>query len=353
MVTEQIFPAIPKINAKEPAVLMAILGIYQRISTGFSISPELWARTALPYLMFSSVDMSLNQDQYLQYVSFIETTHNKVKEEHLKKLGTMSAGQDAVRTGSASAVLSSTTPKSDSINALDAVFNPGGSRPSSASNTSTPAKQNSGVLSLEEKRRLAQQQEAGSVTNSTNDAFSDPLGRGKKVPMNQMRSSASPQPTISTDWLSSTPAPAPQISPQISPMSAFSANGLGSFSGLTGSTSASNTTFSDFDSMFPPSSSATSASSNANFGNLGSFGGLGLPQPPRSQNTAIQRKSGNPLDDLLSMGTNQNKIPMNQLNQSNGQNNLNSLNSLGSLTLNPTKSTQNSQTKDPFADLMS
>ncbi|CAJ0584375.1 unnamed protein product, partial [Mesorhabditis spiculigera] len=202
MVTDQIFPAIPKIAAKEPAVLMAILGIYERIFSGFSLAVELWARTSLPFLVFSSVDMSLNQDQYLQYVNFIEKVHNKVKEEHLKKLSTMSSDRDAINQGSG--VLSAKAPQSENMSALDSVFNPTPTKSAAAASGISKPQNNTGVLSLEDKRRLAQQQETNTVTaaTSTANAFDDPLGKSKKVPMNQMKSSSGAvQPTINTDWM--------------------------------------------------------------------------------------------------------------------------------------------------------
>lgn len=72
MVADQILPALPKINSKEPGVLLAVLGIYKLAfeTEKFGISTEQCARSVLPFLVSSCIENTLNIQQYEQFMVF-------------------------------------------------------------------------------------------------------------------------------------------------------------------------------------------------------------------------------------------------------------------------------------------
>ncbi|KAH7728205.1 Protein kinase domain containing protein [Aphelenchoides avenae] len=99
MVSDQILPALPRINSKEPGVLMAILGIYKLAfeSERFGISREQCAKSALPFLITTCVESTLNLNQFEQYVAMVHKLLAKVEEEQRQRLQQLSAGQEEQR----------------------------------------------------------------------------------------------------------------------------------------------------------------------------------------------------------------------------------------------------------------
>lgn len=99
MVSDQILPALPKINSKEPGILMAILGIYKLANENerFGIGREQAAKSVLPFLMSTTVENTLNLSQFEQYVSMIRLLFDKVEKEQRTRLQQLSAGQEEQR----------------------------------------------------------------------------------------------------------------------------------------------------------------------------------------------------------------------------------------------------------------
>ncbi|VDN94567.1 unnamed protein product [Brugia pahangi] len=159
MVTEQIIPALPKVISREPAILMAILGIYKLAyeESRFGITREQCARSILPFLIASSMENTLNMPQFEQYMSLIHRILDKIEKEQRQRLQQLSATQEEQRSiGEFASVLGqSITQNKDLItdNLSDLVIN--GSINGKANDTN----RNIGPLSLADKKRLAAEQE--------------------------------------------------------------------------------------------------------------------------------------------------------------------------------------------------
>ncbi|CAD5229126.1 unnamed protein product [Bursaphelenchus okinawaensis] len=99
MVNDQILPALPKINSKEPGVLMAVLGIYKLTfeSEKFGVTKELCAKSVLPFLISTMVENTLNLSQFEQYVALTKVMLKKVEGEQRTRLEQLSAGQEEQR----------------------------------------------------------------------------------------------------------------------------------------------------------------------------------------------------------------------------------------------------------------
>jgi SCY1-like protein 2 len=99
MVTDQILPALPRINSKEPGLLMAVLGIYKLTHENerFGISREQCAKSVLPFLISTSVENTLNLSQFDQFMTLTKTLMTKVETEQRHRLQQLSAGQEEQR----------------------------------------------------------------------------------------------------------------------------------------------------------------------------------------------------------------------------------------------------------------
>ncbi|VDM08858.1 unnamed protein product [Wuchereria bancrofti] len=159
MVTDQIIPALPKVISREPAILMAILGIYKLAyeESRFGITREQCARSILPFLIASSMENTLNMPQFEQYMSLIHRILDKIEKEQRQRLQQLSATQEEQRSiGEFASILGQpATQNKDSISdgLSDLVIN--GSINEKANDTN----KNTGPLSLADKKRLAAEQE--------------------------------------------------------------------------------------------------------------------------------------------------------------------------------------------------
>ncbi|KAI6244118.1 Protein kinase domain-containing protein [Aphelenchoides fujianensis] len=90
MVHEQVLPAMPRINSREPSILMAVLGIYKLAHENekFGIG-----RGKHPFT-FTCVENTLNVNQFEQYMSMIRALMHKVETEQRSRLNQLSAGQE-------------------------------------------------------------------------------------------------------------------------------------------------------------------------------------------------------------------------------------------------------------------
>ncbi|CAH0587149.1 unnamed protein product [Chrysodeixis includens] len=170
LVLDEIIPFLPQIPSREPAVLMGILGIYKLAlsHSKLGITKEVMATKVLPFLIPLCVENGLTLNQFNALITLVKQMISKVETEHRAKLEQLNSIQNeskvmeqTLTTGSETLV-SAPPPASD----LDKVFTGLGIDPFSFNQTKEeepgikPVKENSGPLSIEDKQRIAQQQES-------------------------------------------------------------------------------------------------------------------------------------------------------------------------------------------------
>ncbi|VDK70874.1 unnamed protein product [Onchocerca ochengi] len=160
MVTDQIIPALPKVISREPAILMAILGIYKLAyeESRFGITREQCAKSILPFLIASSMENTLNMSQFEQYMALIHRILNRIEKDQRQRLQQLSASQEEQRSvGEFADILgqSSITQDKDSLsNGLSDLVIEG-----SIDEKTNGISKNAGPLSLSDKKRLAAERE--------------------------------------------------------------------------------------------------------------------------------------------------------------------------------------------------
>uniref|UniRef100_A0AC35UHC6 Protein kinase domain-containing protein n=1 Tax=Rhabditophanes sp. KR3021 TaxID=114890 RepID=A0AC35UHC6_9BILA len=99
MVSDQIVPALPKINCREPGIMIAVLGIYQLAfeNERFGLSSVTIGKIVLPYLISASVENTLNISQYEMFMMTIKKFMVKMENDQRSKLQ-LSSGQENSRT---------------------------------------------------------------------------------------------------------------------------------------------------------------------------------------------------------------------------------------------------------------
>ncbi|XP_052064177.1 SCY1-like protein 2 isoform X2 [Mytilus californianus] len=87
-VLDDILPFLPQVPSKEPAVLMSILGIYQVTMTHakLGITKDIMATKVLPFLIPLSIDNNINLSQFNAFFGVIKEMMTKVEQEHRSKL---------------------------------------------------------------------------------------------------------------------------------------------------------------------------------------------------------------------------------------------------------------------------
>ncbi|XP_059905374.1 SCY1-like protein 2 isoform X2 [Gadus macrocephalus] len=164
-VIDEVLPFLQQIPSREPAVLMGVLGIYKCTFSHkkLGIPKEHLASKCLPHLVSLSIDNNLNLNQFNSFMVMIREMLSRMEVEHKTKLEQLHAMQEQQRsmaistTGNQSGE-SKSTPSSG--NQIEHLFGSGGL---TANGSSTPAPQPSRVsLTLEEKQRLAKEQEQAS-----------------------------------------------------------------------------------------------------------------------------------------------------------------------------------------------
>lgn len=174
-VLDDILPILPDIKSKDPAVLMSILGIYQIAfdHKKLGITKEILATVALPFLLPLSIDNNLNLTQYSAFMNLIQQMIAKLDAEHRSKLEQINGLQQEYKSmpigvTAESASNEINTASSALLTEIGDVFGlklNGNSvspqtlvqyNPSAISSTNAAIATN---LSLEDKRRLADQQE--------------------------------------------------------------------------------------------------------------------------------------------------------------------------------------------------
>ncbi|KAF9422708.1 hypothetical protein HW555_001702 [Spodoptera exigua] len=169
LVLDEIIPFLPQIPSREPAVLMGILGIYKLAlsHSKLGITKEVMATKVLPFLIPLCVENGLTLNQFNALITLVKQMISKVETEHRAKLEQLnsinneSKIMEQTMSPSSDTLVSAPAPPSD----LDKMFSGLGIDPFSFNQAkekeppATPVVTNNGRLTIEDKQRIAQQQE--------------------------------------------------------------------------------------------------------------------------------------------------------------------------------------------------
>lgn len=167
-VLDEILPFLQQIPSREPAVLMGILGIYKCTFSHkkLGITKEQLASKVLPHLIPLSIDNNLNLNQFNSFMGVIKEMLSKLEAEHKTKLEQLHSMQEQQRSLDLPGQLSKTTEsKENQDNQIDKIFSGFGVDVDREANrkenglVSNPQKQVKASLTLEEKQRVAKDQE--------------------------------------------------------------------------------------------------------------------------------------------------------------------------------------------------
>ncbi|KAK3517854.1 hypothetical protein QTP70_021010 [Hemibagrus guttatus] len=169
-VIDEILPFLQQIPSREPAVLMGILGIYKCTFTHkkLGIPKEHLAGKSLPHLVSLSIDNNLNLNQFNSFMAVIREMLSRMEAEHKTKLEQIHSMQEQQRSLNLNQLNPSEETKSNpsppsQVRDIDDIF--GGSSGSTGVNgkengsSAAPSQPSRVSLTLEEKQRLAKEQE--------------------------------------------------------------------------------------------------------------------------------------------------------------------------------------------------
>ncbi|XP_033880579.3 SCY1-like protein 2 isoform X1 [Acipenser ruthenus] len=165
-VIDELLPFLQEIPSREPAVLMGVLGIYKCTFTHkkLGITKEQLAGKVLPHLIPLSIDNNLNLNQFNSFMAVIKDMLNRIEAEHKTKLEQLHIMQEQHRGMEISSTMNKTEePQSNPVNQIDKIFGSnsvsGGSDKKENGSTAVVPQPSRVSLTLEEKQRLAKQQE--------------------------------------------------------------------------------------------------------------------------------------------------------------------------------------------------
>ncbi|XP_062616324.1 SCY1-like protein 2 isoform X2 [Saccostrea cucullata] len=178
-VLDDVFPLLPQIPSREPAVLMSILGIYQVTMSHAKrgITKDILATKVLPFLIPVSIDSNLNLSQFTAYITTIKDMINKLEAEHsskLEQIDKMRQEQKTIEITKITGQDEKSTKTEEPKTMMDQFLSGFGVEQTVTNSKQTPepsrtptpsnakdsqSKSVPKTLSLEEKQRLAQQQE--------------------------------------------------------------------------------------------------------------------------------------------------------------------------------------------------
>lgn len=169
LVMDEVIPFLPQIPSREPAVLMAILGIYKLSLTHskLGLTKEALATKVIPFLVPLSIENGLSLQQFNAMMSLVKDMINRVEGEHRTKLEQLSSIQkesNSLKFQSQNQLVPNA--KSPAKSQCDDVFSNLGLEQflndlEENANEVTPSAMStsSSSMSLQEKQRLTQQQE--------------------------------------------------------------------------------------------------------------------------------------------------------------------------------------------------
>ncbi|XP_043943833.1 SCY1-like protein 2 isoform X2 [Protopterus annectens] len=176
-VLDEILPFLHQIPSREPAVLMGILGIYKCSLTHkkLGITKDHLAGKVLPHLIPLCIDNNLNLNQFNAFMAVVKDMINKLEAEHKTKLEQLHMMQEQQKTLDLNSVNKTEDSKGSNGNQIDSIFkscgaeiSPGGPESKENGPLPTSRQQAKASLTLEEKQKLAKEQEqAQKLRNQT------------------------------------------------------------------------------------------------------------------------------------------------------------------------------------------
>lgn len=147
LVLDEILPFLQQIASREPAVIMAILGIYKISLTHkkLGIPKEVLATKVIPFLMPMTIENGLTVVQFNKIFSLLREMVNRVETEHRVKVEQLNAITQ--ETNEINTPATNTTPSANEVD-LESIF---------MANDLT--KDSSSGLSMDAKQRMIQQQQ--------------------------------------------------------------------------------------------------------------------------------------------------------------------------------------------------
>nr|XP_061809405.1 SCY1-like protein 2 isoform X2 [Nerophis lumbriciformis] len=179
-VIDEILPFLQQIPSREPAVLMGILGIYKCTFSHkkLGIPKENLAGKSLPHLVSLSIDSNLNLNQFNSFMVVIREMLSRMEAEHKTKLEQLHIMQEQQKslnitaTGKPSEETKnpSTSHQVDSFKSrarnIDDIFGSAGVNGKENGSSTVAPQPNRMSLTLEEKQRLAKEQEQAAKLRS-------------------------------------------------------------------------------------------------------------------------------------------------------------------------------------------
>jgi SCY1-like protein 2 len=174
LVLDEVIPFLPNIPSREPAIIMAILGIYKLALTHskLGLTKESLANKVIPFLVPLSIENGLSLNQFNAIMSLVKEMLTRVEGEHRTKLEQLTSIQkesNALKFQSQTQLVPNA--RSPAKNESDDVFSnlgleqflsemdDSGNDSNAGNNTFTSMSTSSSTMSLQEKQRLTQQQE--------------------------------------------------------------------------------------------------------------------------------------------------------------------------------------------------
>lgn len=172
LVMDEVIPFLPLIPSREPAVIMAILGIYKLALTHskLGLTKESLANKVIPFLVPLSIENGLSLNQFNAIMALVKDMIGRVESEHrtkLEQLTNIQKESNALKFQSQAQLVPNA--KSPSKTQSDEVFSNLGleqflndmeeSGNDSNVGMSTSMSTSSSSMSLQEKQRMVQQQE--------------------------------------------------------------------------------------------------------------------------------------------------------------------------------------------------
>ncbi|KAM4570357.1 SCY1-like protein 2 isoform 2-T2 [Odontesthes bonariensis] len=170
-VIDEILPFLQKIPSREPAVLMGILGIYKCTFSHkkLGIPKEHLASKSLPHLVSLSIDNNLNLNQFNSFMMVIRDMLSRMEAEHkakLEQLHIMQEQQRSLNISNPGNQSEETKSPPGSDNQIDDIFGSTSVNGKETGSTATFSQPNRMSLTLEEKQRLAKEQEQAAKLRS-------------------------------------------------------------------------------------------------------------------------------------------------------------------------------------------
>ncbi|XP_061662993.1 SCY1-like protein 2 [Syngnathoides biaculeatus] len=167
-VIDEILPFLQQIPSREPAVLMGILGIYKCTFSHkkLGIPKENLATKSLPHLVSLSIDGNLNLNQFNSFMVVIREMLSRMEAEHKTKLEQLHIMQEQQRSLNIPGTATEEAKGPPSSQQIDDIFGSTGVNGKENGSSAAAPQPNRMSLTLEEKQRLAKEQEQAAKLRS-------------------------------------------------------------------------------------------------------------------------------------------------------------------------------------------